>query len=74
MHWAFSLILVLDNVQRFSSNSTEFSVVIENAVGYNYLQDGPMDAVGWKMQNGTFSKFHPKNQVYFSLNSKDQKH
>ena len=30
--------------------------------------------VGWKMQNVTFSKFHPKNQVHFSLISKDQKH
>ena len=29
--------LALDNFQHFSSNSTKFSVVIENAVGYRFL-------------------------------------
>ena len=41
--------LTLDNCRRISSNSTKMSVVIENAVGYNffyvnYSLDGPMDA------------------------------
>ena len=33
-----------------------------------------MDAPCWEDANVTFSKFHPKIQLYFSLISKDQKH
>ena len=36
----------------------------------NHSLDGP----GRKMQNVTFSKFHQKNQDYFSITSKDQKY
>ena len=63
----------------FSLNSMKFSVVIENAVGYNFLYAnhslaGPTDARWSENAKCYIFEIPPKDQVYFSLISKDQKH
>ena len=64
--------LALDNFWPFSSNSTKFSVVIENAVGYSFSLTRRSHGCRWNVT--FFSKISPKNLVNFSLMPKDQKH
>ena len=65
--------LPLDNF-----DSTKFSVVIENSVGYsfyaNHSLDCPMDIGCSENAECYILEIPPNYQVYLSLISKDQKH
>ena len=69
----------LDNILHVSSNSTEFSEVVENAVSFrfyaNHSIDDPMNAYWLENAKCYFFEISPKNITFiFSLILKDQKH
>ena len=66
--------LTCDNFRCFSSNSTKLSVVILLAFYTYHLLDVPMDACWLEKAKCYIFEIPPKNQGYFSIISKDQKH
>ena len=53
--------LALDNFQRFSTNSKKYSVLLDNAMHYSFLANGPLNA-RWS-ENAKYCFYHNQLQT-----------